>query len=466
MLLDPVTFDRIAQGFSLGVHIILASIGIALPVIMLLAEYLGKRNNDKFYLVLARRLSIALVVFFAVGAASGTLVAVELFTLWPKFMALVSQVSILPFYVEVFAFFAESIFLGIYIYSWDKFSGKYTHLLPGIVVAVGAAASGLLITMINAFMNTPAGFNISTYLTTGAITGVNPLAAFNTPSTAIEVFHVLGSSFFAGSAIFLLAMSFMFLRAKSEVEKTYYKKAITLLFLITLVTSIITVYGGIKSISSLYSVQPEKYAALELNLVNQTNAPELLGGIYVNGTVQYALPVPGLQSLLLSFEGITGPVPGLNQFPQSTWPPLFIHDLFDFMVGGGFLLVIILVIVLLLVMVNKKPNLLGRKPYNLVKRLGFAGDVLTNRKVLILFILIGVLSVILLEDGWILAELGRQPWIIYNVMLVSDAANPSPSIVPIATAIIVFFAVILPVSVWFLNKIYKRRPLKEELEGP
>ena len=124
-LIPIVFFDRFLMGFSLFIHIILASLGIALPVIILSAEYIGLRNKSVFYRTLAKRLAIAFVVLFAIGTASGMLVAVEMLVLWPNFMQLVSQVAILPFYIEVFAFFVETIFIGIYFYSWDRFKNRY-----------------------------------------------------------------------------------------------------------------------------------------------------------------------------------------------------------------------------------------------------------------------------------------------------------------------------------------------------
>src|SRR5271154_1388842 len=119
------------MGFSLSIHIVLAVIGVTLQVIMMILEYLAIRYNDKQYKLLARRLSLVFLILFAVGSASGVLVSLELTLLWPKFMALVSQVAILPVYIEVFAFFLETIFLGIYVYTWDKFKWRYAHLLTG-----------------------------------------------------------------------------------------------------------------------------------------------------------------------------------------------------------------------------------------------------------------------------------------------------------------------------------------------
>ncbi|HUC38786.1 MAG TPA: cytochrome ubiquinol oxidase subunit I [Candidatus Acidoferrum sp.] len=439
-MIPIVDFDRFLMAFSLGVHIILASIGISLPVIVVIAEVLGIRDNDRHFTVLARRLSLVLVVLFAVGTASGTLVALELFLLWPKFMALAGQVAILPVYMEVFAFFLEAIFLAIYIYSWDKFKGRYTHAVFGVLVAIGAAASGVLITMLNSFMNTPVGFNIATYLQTGTLTMINPLAVFNAPATGIEVAHVLATTYFAGTFIFCGYMAFMLLRS-SGAEKEYYMKGLKLTFALVFVTTLFSVYTGTLSIKTLATIQPEKYAALEGNIAAVANAPEIIGGFFINGTLVDYLSVPKLQSTLLGGANVVAP--GLSQYPQSTWPPLVVHDLFDLMVffGVGFGIFVFAVLFL---------SILKERPFE-------------RHWILWLTVVASIFAVLLLELGWAMAEIARQPWIIYNVMLVSQAANYSPSVIPFAVLFVVIYALILPFTLFVLRRLFRDRPLSNDL---
>ncbi|MDE1856293.1 MAG: cytochrome ubiquinol oxidase subunit I [Candidatus Micrarchaeota archaeon] len=439
-----VDFDRFLMGYSLGVHIILASIGIALPVIILIAEYLGIRNNDVHYRALAKRLAIVFVVLFAIGTASGTLVALEILLLWPKFMALVSQVSILPFYIETFAFFMESIFLAIYFYSWDRFKNRFAHLLTGIPIAIGSALSGVLITMINAWMNTPNGFNIPAYLANGTVTGVQPLAVFNTPSTAIEVSHVLASSYFSGILVFAMYLAFMLLVCKDEQKKLYYRKGLGLVIVLAMVSTIAAVATGLVSISSLVSLQPEKYAAIEGNINSTAFAPERIGGIPIgnNSGLAYFIPIPGAQSMLAT-GSLNGTVPGLSSYPHSTWPPLIIHLFFDIMVGVGFAIAGLMALIVLLYLLRRNP--------------------IGNRIILWLVVAAGVLGLVILELGWVLAELGRQPWIIYNVMLVSDAANYSASVIPATALILVFYIAVIPATLLILRRIFRDRPLENEL---
>lgn len=439
-MIPIVDFDRFLMAFSLGVHIILASVGIALPVIIVIAEVLGIRDKDRHFSVMARRLSLALVVLFAIGTASGTLVALELFLLWPKFMVLVGQVAILPVYIEVFAFFLEAIFLAIYVYSWDKFENRYAHAMVGVLVAIGAVSSGILITMLNSFMNTPEGFNIAAYLQNGAIAGVNPLAVFWTPATGIEVLHVVATTYFAGAFIFAAYMAFMLLRSRGA-AKEYYMKGLKLTFAIVVVATLFSVYTGTLSIKTLATIQPEKYAAFEGNIAAIANAPEIIGGFLSNGTVKGAVVIPGLQSVLLGGADVVAP--GLQQYPQSTWPPFIVHDMFDIMVflGVGFGIFILAILFL---------TILKDKPFEM-------------RWILWLTVIAGVFAVALLELGWATAEIARQPWIIYNVMLVSQAANYSPSVVPIAILFIVIYALILPLTLIILGRLFRNRPLSSDL---
>ncbi|MCL4375204.1 cytochrome ubiquinol oxidase subunit I [Candidatus Marsarchaeota archaeon] len=435
-----VGFDRFLMGFSLAVHIGIVMIGMALPLIIVLSEFLGIRRNDEDYLALAKRLTKILVVFFAIGTASGTVVAMELLLLWPKFMALVGQVSILPLYIEVFAFFMEAIFLAIYVYSWNRFTNKYVHLLAGVFVCIGAALSAVLITMLNAFMNNPTGFDISAYLKSGIITGINPVSVLTSPPAQIEIIHVLVTTYFAGAFVFAGYMAYMLIRSSQD-EKRYYKKGIKIAFSIALIATLLSVYTGILTISSLEHTQPEKYAAIEADLYPHSHAAEIIGGIFSSGAYHYFISIPNLQSIL-EFGNASGVVPGLSQYPQSTWPPLFIHLMFDTLVGLGFLFAFFVIVILLLCLLKKDP--------------------FQNRLILKSFILAAVLSVFMLEDGWAMAEIGRQPWIIYNVMLVSQAANTSPSLIPIAIIFAAFYLTILPLTVIFLRKIFRNRPISSE----
>ena len=437
-----IFFDRLLTGYSLSVHILLASVGIALPVIMLIAEYLGYRKNDKQYQVLAKRLSIIFIILFALGTASGTLIALELLIIWPKFMSLVSQVAILPVVVEVFAFFLETIFIGIYIYSWDKFKSKLTHVLLGIPVALGAVLSAVFITMLNAFMNTPTGFNIAAYLANGTVTNVQPFAVFSTPSTFLEVSHVVATSYLAGTFIIIAYGAFMLMGAKNDIKKSYYKKLIKIGIVVGIIALLFSLITGLLSISALQNWQPEKFAAIEGNMQTQAYAPERLGGIPINGTLRYYVVIPNLQSILATGNA-SGVVPGLDSYPTNTWPPLIVHFMFDLLLFGAIMVTFLVGIFVLLALLNKKP--------------------FENMFALKLLVASGIFAVFTLEDGWVMEELARQPWIIYNVMMVSQAGNVAQGISPVAVFILAFYIVVVPATILVIRKVFAKRPLENEL---
>ncbi len=444
MLFTMTDLDRFTMALSLAVHIILAVIGIGLPVVIMIAEYLAVKRNDVYYRTLAKRLTISLLVLFAIGTASGTIVALDILFLWPSFFSLVANVAILPLLIEVFAFFGEAIFLAIYLYGRDRIKWKYAGVAILAFIAFFAASSGVLITFLNAFMNYPTGFDIQQYLANGTLTGLSPLAIFTAPGSWIEVSHVIATSYFVSMFLFSAYFAFRLLAANSEQKRTYYKKALAITLTIAAIFTFVSVITGIISIDSLYALQPEKYAAIEGNMQAQAYAPEIiLNYVSSNNTVVSLFSIPNLQSILATGNA-SGMVPGLNQFPQNTLPPLFLHQLFIFMVTIGFGTGFFILLLLFYKFVMKRA-------------------IFDSRLLLKLIIIAGALALIVLECGWVMAEVGRQPWIIYNVMLVSSAANQSTSIIPVAMGIILFYIAILPITILVLRRLFKNRPLENEL---
>jgi cytochrome d ubiquinol oxidase subunit I len=445
-MISIVNFDRFLMGYTLAAHILIVTLSIALSVMVSLSEFLAIRKKDVYYGVLAKRLSKALIIFFAVGTASGTVLAVELFSLFPNFMVLIAKVDILPFYYEVFAFFLETICLVIYIYYWDYFKNRYHHWIFSLFVAAGTVLSAVFITMINAFMNTPSGFNIPVYISTGVLTDINPLAAIANPSAFNEISHVVTTTIAAGSFALLAYFAVNYLRSRNQEARKVYSKAINITAIVGLITIALAGITGDSAMRGLLTLQPLKYAAIELNYFHtMVNAPELLGGIMVNGHLEYYLSIPGVQSMLafLSLNSSQA-VPGLLSYPNQPWPPLFVHLTFDTMVGGGLLLGLFLLYLIY--------RIFRRKP-------------LTSRIMLYGMIVSGVLAEIVYDSGWVTDEVGRQPWIIYdNVMTVTQAANTSPSVIPLGIGIIIFYLIIVPFTFYFAARVIRNEAVDKELE--
>jgi cytochrome bd ubiquinol oxidase subunit I len=438
-----ILFDRFLFAFTIASHIILVSLSIALIIIISIAEFISIRRNDIYYSALSKRLSKVFAIIFGIGTASGIVMAVELVTLFPTFMTLVSQTgAILVFYVEIFAFFLETIALVMYIYYADYFS-RYKHWFLSVLVASGALLSAVLITMLNAWMNTPNGFDTSAFIQSGEITGINAWAPFLTSSTLAEVAHVLPTVLFAGVMLVGGYFAWRYIKSKDIEEKMLLTKGLKITSALAIGMIVLAILSGINEITTLLQLQPLKYSAIELNPIPGTDLPEKLFGTLVNGQLQGYIEIPHLQSFLVQIEtGITH-LPGLSQFPSSTWPPLYVHITFDIMVLGGFSLGLFFLAYFV------DWAFLKRKPYE-------------SKLFLYSWIPLAYVALILMELGWVTTEVGRQPWIIYNVMTTQDAANYSGGFLVPGILIIIFYFIVLPLTFYFFSRVFNSSSMSDE----
>lgn len=422
-----VTRDQVVRmllGTTLGLHIILAVAGLALPFFFLVAEYLGLRRKDPDYLILARQGSKAFAAIFAIGAVTGTLVAAELAILWAPFMTVASQVVILPFFIEGFAFLLEGAFIGMYLYGWDRFRNPWAHFLTGVPIAVASAASGLLITVVNAWMNAPDGFRLAG----GRVVDVQPWKAFWNPAVLPEDSHVLFMSYAMVGMLLLALAARDLLGHPQRVAAT---KAVVLSSLVAVVSLVFTIVTGDLSGKWLALHQPEKLAAMEGLFRTRGYAPEALGGIVSpqHHTIYGAIDIPGLLSFL-SFGRFSHPVEGLLRFPPSTWPPTtWVHLFFDTMVALGSLMLVVAAVV----------AYLGRRQR------------VWPRWLLGVAVAGGPAAVVAMECGWLTDEFGRQPWVVYEIMRVNAGITQAPGIVPIGWTILVLLVLLFlaaPYAVW------------------
>ncbi len=441
-----LSFVRFLFAFTIGSHILLVSTSISLSILISAAEFISIRKGDKVYEALARRLTKIFVISFGVGTASGIVMAVELVTLFPTFMTLVSQTGVIVlFYFEMFAFFLEILALVLYVYYWDSFRNRYVHWAASLFVITGTLLSAVLITMVNAWMNTPNGFDTAAFISSGfkTVSGVQPWAVFLTPSTVSEVFHVLPTTVLAGSMIIGSFFAYWFLRSRDAGEKEMFGKALKILGAVGVATVVLSGITGANGISTLLTKQPLKFAALEANSNPGTNLPEKLFGGIVNGSYVGGIIIPGAQSALAKLEtGITA-LPGLSTYPASTWPPLLVHTTFDFMVVGGMALGAFFLVYFVAL-------LLKRRPYE-------------SKTLLYLQIPAAVIAVLVYLLGWATDEIGRQPWIVYNVMRVDQAANLSTSLFVPGILMMLFYALILPVSFYFYARIFRQSDGQREV---
>lgn len=436
--METLAWSRGLTEMTLAFHIIFATVGVGVPVFISLAEWIGIKKKDVHYSLMARRWARGFVITVAVGVVTGTCIGLQLSLLWPEFMRVAGNVVGLPLFLETFAFFFEAIFLGIYLYTWDRFSNPYIHWLLTLPIIIGSSASALFITTVNAFMNTPQGFSLED----GKLVNVDPLAAMFNPATPSKVAHVLSSAYL--TAAFLLAMIAAFSMLKGR-KDDYYRKSIRLNMAAGLILAVLTIGVGDMSAQFLAQEQPEKLAAAEWHFETGSKAPLIIGGLLNPETQQIsgAIQIPWALSLLATRQA-DGMVVGLNDFPKDEWPPLYVHYLFDSMVGIGFYLLAIPVLFLVL---------LRLKRWNAYNH-WMLGGILAG----------GPLSLIAIELGWFYAEVGRQPWILRGYMRVSDAVTTNSNVSVAFWMFAVLYAVLGVVCLLVLTRLFRNKPAELELE--
>ncbi|MEF2967530.1 cytochrome ubiquinol oxidase subunit I [Paenibacillus sp. M1] len=435
--MDPVTLSRILTGLTLFVHIGFASVGVGMPLIIALAEWRGVRRNDPHYSLLARRWARGFVISVAVGVVTGTAIGLQLSLLWPTFMRVAGRAIALPLFMETFAFFIEAIFLGIYLYTWERFRKPMLHLLLLIPVAIGSSASAFFITTLNAFMNTPQGFTLKN----GVFTDVQPLVAMFNPATPTKVSHVLASSYTFSAGVLAGIAAYSMLKGRRDV---YFKKAlkltVTAAFVFALSTAVIGDFSG----KFLAQYQPEKLAAAEWHFETMERAPLIYGGVLKeDGEIKYAIRIPYALSILAGNSPNTRVV-GLEEFPKDERPPLLIHYMFDLKVTIGVLLLLISFLYLV--------------------RRWLPGKFKGYSKSLLLGILaLGPLAWVAIELGWLFAEFGRQPWIVRGYMKVSEAATTSPHVGSMLILFVILYLVLCISCIFVLARLFRGKDVAEEM---
>jgi cytochrome d ubiquinol oxidase subunit I len=430
---EPVA-ARSQMGFSLAWHIVLACFGVGLPGLVIFTEWRGQRTGDAVYRLLARRWAKVLGVLFAVGAVSGTILSIEMGVLWSGLMSNYGQVIGLPFAIEGIAFFIEAIFLGIYLYGWDRLPPK-VHLLSGIPIFVGGVASAFFVVCANAWMNTPTGFTISN----GRITHVDPWAAMFNPATGPQTLHMILAALmvtgFGVASVYAVAM----LRGRRD---RYHRLGLLIPLTGAAILTPVQIVVGDWAARLVADHQPTKLAAMEGLAETTKGAPESLFGYFSDGQLHGAIKIPDGLSLLAKGNP-NATIQGLNAVPASDRPPLvtLVHFSFDFMVTIGFGL---LALGLWLAWAWWRKRALPRTSWFL-------------RAVA----LSGIAATAAMELGWITTEVGRQPWIVYRVLRVADAVNPEPGIQYGFYAVLAIYAVLTVTTIAVLRRFTRSRPVPQ-----
>jgi cytochrome d ubiquinol oxidase subunit I len=400
-IMNTLTAARAQMEVSLAFHMVFAALGIGLPLLMLLAEGMWLRTKKQHYRDLARKWSKAAALTFAIGAVSGTALSFEFGLLWPRFMAFAGDIIGPAFALEGYAFFIEAIFVGLYLYGWDRLSPR-VHWLTGIPVALGGLLSGILVVAANAWMQTPTGFT----LVNGKPANISPFAPFQSPAWIQMALHSSLSCYiatgFAVAGVYALGL----LRGRRD---AYHRSALTLALVVASVATFVMPLSGDLSARSVAQEQPAKLAAMEALFNTTKGAPLLIGGLPdpATGTVRFGVELPHFLSFLATHD-FNATITGLNAFPVDQRPDVVLsHITFQIMVGSAFALI-------------------GLALWFWWARWRRWGK--PNTWLLRALLIGSPLGFVALEAGWMVTEVGRQPWIIYHIMRTADGVTPATGV--------------------------------------
>jgi cytochrome d ubiquinol oxidase subunit I len=420
---------RSQMAFTLGFHIILASLGVAFPAMMLIANYRGIKRGDRDALLLAKRWSHAVAVTFAVGAVTGTVLSFEFGLLWPEFTGRFGKVFGVLFAIEGIFFFLEAIFIAIYIFGWKRLT-PWAHFWSGVPVVICGIGGAFSVVSVNSWMNQPQGFSP----TTGDVTSVDPLKVIFNPAVPYEVPHMILAAYLVTGFIVASIYAVGMLRGRRD---RYHRLGLLIPLVVACIATPIQFMVGDTAARAIANDQPVKFAAMECVQQTSTDVTEYLGGRCTSDGVKGGIGIPGLDSFLVGWSTDTQ-VTGLDSVPPDDRPPYntMLHWAFDAMVGICSALIALGAWLL----------------WAWWRRRDIPHTVWFLRAVAIS----GALAVVALECGWIVTEVGRQPWIVYNVMRTEDAVTDASG-VPWTFGLIMALYVVLGAALVITLKAMSRR---------
>jgi cytochrome d ubiquinol oxidase subunit I len=379
---------------------------------------------------LARRWSQAMGVLIAVGAVTGTVLSFEMGLLWPGLMRRYGAVLGLPFGVEGLFFFLEAIFAGIYLYGWRRLPG-WAHWWTGVPIALSGILGAMSVIAVNAWMNQPGGF---TQQGGGRITAVDPWQVFFNHAALYEMPHMILAAYMVSGFTVAGVYAAGILRGRRD---RYHYTGFALGFVPASVLTPFQILVGDTAARAIAQDQPVKFASMEYVPRTSGHVPEWLGGVYVNGQVRGGLKVPDLDSLLVGFSPGTR-VTGWDSVPSADRPPVpwLIHLCFDVMVGLGSLLLVAGLWALYEWWRHRR-----LPPQRLFWLAGAAS---------------GVAAIAAMESGWVVTEVGRQPWVVYRLQTTADAATASGGVIASLSVVIGLYAVLGAATILILQLLARR----------
>jgi cytochrome d ubiquinol oxidase subunit I len=436
---DYLLEARQMQALSLGVHIPLVCFGISFPAMVLFMEGLHLRTGDPTYKALAKRWSKVMLILFAIGVVTGTILSFELGLLWPRFMDRWGEVFGFAFAVEGLAFFVEAIFIAIYVYGWDRLSPR-AHFLSGVVVAASGILGSTSVIAVNGWMNNPQGFELGA---NGAVTDVHPLSALFNPNLWHEEVHMYLAGFIVASALVAGVYAVAWLRGRRD---RYHRAGLIVPLAVLALAAPAQVVVGDWAGRTVAKEQPTKLAAME-GLDKTTKGADLtLGGIYYDGSVHGGITIPDGLSLLADHDP-NATVQGLDAVPADDRPPVgWVRNAFQLMVGIG--------------------TLLAALGVWFIWFRWRRGALPATKWFYRAIVAAGPLSLIALISGWIVTEVGRQPWIVYDLMRTEEAVTGAEGIPVGYAALVAVYLGLIAVALFMLRRLARQGPEPIAGKGP
>jgi cytochrome bd ubiquinol oxidase subunit I len=431
---------RTQMGLTLGFHIVLASIGVAFPAIILIANYRGLKHGDDDALRLAQRWSKVAAVTFVVGAITGTVLSFEMGLLWPVFMRRFGDVFGPAFALEGIFFFTEAIFVAIYIYGWKRLSG-WVHFWTGVPVAIAGLGGAWSVVAVNSWMNQPDGFTLAP---DGTATGVDAVDAFFNRAVAYEAPHMILAAYIVTGFLVASVYAVGMLRGRRD---RHHRLGLLIPFTVAAIATPIQFAVGDTAARAIADDQPIKFAGMECVQQTATHVTEYIGGRCTSDGVEGGIGIPGLDSWLVGFSTDTK-VTGLDSVPPDDRPPAntLLHWAFDAMVG----------ICTALIALGAWLALAWLRRRDMPKTPWFLRATAIS----------GAAAIVALECGWIVTEVGRQPWIVYETLRTKDAVTQASGVPVTLAVVVVLYLTLGTVTVVVLRAMTRRWRSAEEVDVP
>jgi len=435
LAVDPVPWARAQMAFTLAVHIVLVPLGVSWACMALIAHARGLRRGDADALRLARHWSKCMAVTFAVGAVTGTVLTFEFGLLWPHFMDRFGPAFGIPFAIEGLFFFTEAIFIAIYIYGWKRLS-PWVHWWTGVPVVLAGIGGTVSVVAANAWMNEPAGFTLDA---AGRVASVDPLALIFNAAMPLQTAHMLLAAYVVGGFLVASVYAAALLRGQRE---RYQRLGFLIPFSVAALAMPAQMLVGDLLARRLHTHEPVKFAAIELVHTTSSDVPEfLLGRLQEDGSVQGGLAIPGLASWLADHRtGRATVIQGLSDFPADERPTTaevnVVHWAWDVMVALGS--------ALFALSLWFGASWLRRR--DLPRSAWFLRGAAAA----------GVAAVVSMEAGWVVTEVGRQPWILVGHMKVAQAATGDETVRLTFLVVVGLYLALACTLVWILRVMARR----------